>query len=172
MASPFRLTKCQRCRSVRFSDDRTCSFDEMIRATQRGVMVAKQVLPLWNEMIAIPEIVNFIRTRLRCYPAIRFLSRRLGIMLRVAPAVIAIYREANKTGELRRDKQAIKTLELMSNLYIFQQLDTAFRLLFRTNNEQTKELVDQFRKVVEPFSRGAYRKTPWQFKEDAGTRWL
>ena len=130
-------------RLIRFSDDRACSFDEMIRATQKGVQVAKQVLPIWNEMKEHPEIIQMLRTRLRCYPAVRHLTRRLGIMLRVAP-VIAVYREANKNGYLPSDSKTLKTLEMMSNLYIFQQLDTVFKLLFHTNDEATKELVERF----------------------------
>jgi len=157
---------------IRFSDDRACSFDEMIRATQKGIQVAKQVLPLWQEMKEHPEIIQMLRTRLRCYPTVRHLTRRLGIMLRVAPAVIAVYREANKNGYLPSDPKTLKTLEMMSNLYIFQQLDTVFRLLFHTNDEATKELVERFRKAIEPFSRGIFRKAAWQFKTDAGQGWL
>lgn len=158
--------------SICFSDDRACSFDEMIRATQKGVQVAKQVLPIWQEMKDRPEIIQMLRTRLRCYPAVRHLTRRLGIMLRVAPQVIAVYREANKNGYLPSDPKTLKTLEMMSNLYIFQQLDTVFRLLFKANDEATKELVERFRKAIEPFSRGIFRKAAWQFKTDAGQSWL
>ena len=159
-------------RRIRFSDERDCSFDEMIRATQKAVQVVKVALPLWKELIDAPDVKGLIRTRLRCYPAIRFLTRRMGLMLRLAPSVIAIYRDANKNGYLPTDPRTQKTLGLMSNLYIFQQLDTVFRLLFHTNDERLKEVVEKFRKAIEPFSRGVYRKTPLQFSKDAGQSWL
>ena len=159
-------------RRIRFSDERDCSFDEMIRATQKAVQVVKTALPLWKELIDAPDVKGLIRTRLRCYPAIRFLTRRMGLMLRLAPSVIAIYRDANKNGYLPTDPRTQKTLGLMSNLYIFQQLDTVFRLLFHTNDERLKEVVEKFRKAIEPFSRGVYRKTPLQFSKDAGQSWL
>ena len=159
-------------RRIRFSDERDCSFDEMIRATQKAVQVVKVALPLWKELIDAPDVKGLIRTRLRCYPAIRFLTRRMGLMLRLAPSVIAIYRDANKNGYLPSDPKTLKTLEMMSNLYIFQQLDTVFKLLFHTNDEATKELVERFRKAIEPFSRGIFRKAAWQFRTDAGQSWL